>query len=60
MRLQLTPDRRKLIYGRLFVWGNQGAIMFAVEAYPQLKQIFEFIHRQDNHTLALREGSGSN
>ena len=59
VRLQMTRDHRKLTYGRKFTWGNQGAIMFAAEAYPQMKQIFEFIHRQDNHTLALRQGSAS-
>ncbi len=43
----------RLVYRRSFRFGDGGRILFPATAYPRIKQIFDFIHQQDNHIVTL-------
>lgn len=45
---------RRLVYRRSFRIGDGGNLLFPVRIYPEVKRTFDFVHRQDNHTLTLR------
>lgn len=56
--LQLSvKDGAVLVARRELVVGKQEAILFAVTAYPTLRQFFDAVHRSDSHTLVLRSKS---
>ena len=54
VKVVLTTDN-KLVYTRTFVFGNNSNILFPIEAYPQLKKIFDMVHEQDAQTVALKQ-----
>src|ERR1700678_546376 len=49
----MTKGTKELISERDLTFGKNGTIAFNVEAYPQLKRIFDEIHRRDDHTISL-------
>jgi hypothetical protein len=51
----VTKDGRTLIYKRNFFFGGGGNILFPVNAYPQLKNFFDMLNKQDNHTVTLKQ-----
>jgi hypothetical protein len=51
----VTNDQRTLIYKRNFFFGGGGTILFPVKSYPQLKNFFDVLNKQDNHTLTLKQ-----
>jgi len=51
----LTRGSRELFLARDFIFGKGGQILFNVETYPQLKTIFDEIHKRDNHTISLKQ-----
>ncbi|MGC4056012.1 MAG: hypothetical protein QM757_44965, partial [Paludibaculum sp.] len=54
-RIRTAPvDGRRLIYKRKFIWGTNKQILFPVEAYPNMKKIFDFVQEQDAYTIALK------
>ena len=55
VRLEVAPDGRTLLYHRNFVMGRNKMIIFPVALYPQLKNVFDSIHQQDDHSVLLRE-----
>jgi hypothetical protein len=44
----------ELVSKREFVFGRDGALNFAVEAYPTLKKAFDLIQTRDQHSLAMK------
>jgi hypothetical protein len=52
--LAVTPAKQ-LVYRRTFVFGREGAIMYPVAAYPNLKAVMDTIHQRDNHTITLKQ-----
>jgi hypothetical protein len=58
--LSVTSDGKKLVYKRAFYFGGGGSVLYPVESYPQLKIYFEALHKQDNHTIALKQTPASN
>lgn len=54
----LTPDRY-IVYGRNFIWGLGGNIMFPAKAYPQVKSVFDAVQKADDHMLTLIESEGA-
>ena len=59
----VTKDGKTLIYKRNFFFGGGGTILFPPQGYPQLKNYFDMLHKEDNHTITLKQGvatSGSN
>lgn len=53
----VTKDGRTLVYKRKFFFGGGGNIVFPVTSYPQLKNFFDILNKQDNHTITLRQAA---
>lgn len=53
LNIILSEDQRVLHLHRDFTFGGQNYLLFKVDNYPLLKQLFDSIHLSDNHTLAL-------
>jgi hypothetical protein len=53
----VTKDGRTLIYKRKFFFGGGGSIIFPVTSYPQVKNFFDILNKQDNHTITLRQAA---
>jgi hypothetical protein len=58
VKINLTPDG-KLIYARDFVFGENGTILFPKTSYGQFKGLFDFLKKQDDHVLTLREAGST-
>jgi hypothetical protein len=56
----VTKDGKTLIYKRNFFFGAGGNILFPVSTYPQLKAYFEQVHKEDGHTITLKQAATSN
>ena len=55
----VTKDGKTLIYKRSFFFGGDGNILFPVSSYNQLKTYFDNLHKQDNHTITLKQGAAT-
>lgn len=55
--MAVTKDGRILMYKRNFFFGGGGNILFPVSAYPQLKNFFDMLNKQDNHTITLKQAA---
>jgi hypothetical protein len=55
----ITKDGRTLIYKRKFFFGrgNGQPMLYPNTTYPALKQYFDVVHKQDGHTIALKQGA---
>ena len=58
--LAITSDGKTLIYNRSFFFGGGGSILFPVESYGPVKNYFDTLHKQDNHTVALKLAATTN
>ena len=55
----VSKDGKTLIYRRRFFFGAGGGITFDVSNYAQLKTYFEMVHKQDEHTITLKQGAAT-
>ena len=53
--LAAATDGSMLVYKRKFFFGGKDSILFPVNAYSSLKQFFDILHKQDNHSIALKQ-----
>ena len=55
----ITNDGRTLVYTRKFYFGQGGSagLLFPVNTYPALKQYFDSVNKQDEHTIALKQAA---
>lgn len=54
----ITQDGRTLIYTRKFYFGKgSSGLLFPVTTYPALKQYFDAVNKEDDHTIALKQGA---
>ena len=51
----MTRGAHELIADREFTFGRDGNILFGSDVYPQLKKIFDEVHRRDDHTISLKQ-----
>ncbi|HST51144.1 MAG TPA: hypothetical protein VLJ61_03965, partial [Pyrinomonadaceae bacterium] len=58
-RAMITKDGRTLIYERNFIFGQGGAgtLLFPTTTYPNLKAYFDQVHKEDNHTIILKQAA---
>ena len=54
-KISIGAKDRSIIYRRTLVWGKEGKLQYALEAYPTLKRAWDAIHERDQHTLTLRQ-----
>ena len=57
--LSISRDNRLLVYKRSFFFGGGGNVLFPVAAYPQLRNYFDMLNKQDTHTVALKQASSN-
>ena len=55
--LAVTTDNKKLVYKRAFFFGGGETIFFPVSSYPQLKNYFDAVSKEDNHSISLKQAS---
>jgi hypothetical protein len=58
-KLSVTSDGKTLIYTRNFFFGGGGNVLFPVDTYTPLKNYFDQLHKQDNHSIALKQGAAT-
>ena len=58
--LGVTPDGKLLRYKRNFFFGGNGALLYPVATYGQLKSYFDLVNKEDNHTISLKQTAASN
>jgi hypothetical protein len=58
--LAITSDGKTLVYKRTFFFGGAGSVLFPVETYQALKGFFDQLHKQDSHSVALKQAAASN
>lgn len=59
IKMAVTTDGHTLIYDRSFFFGGGGNILFPVRSYPVLKQLFDVINKNNNHTITLKQGAAT-
>ena len=55
--MQATSDGSLLIYKRNFFFGGDDTVLFPVTSYAPLKGYFDMLHKQDNHSIALKQAA---
>ncbi|HEX7770812.1 MAG TPA: transglutaminase-like domain-containing protein, partial [Pyrinomonadaceae bacterium] len=55
INMGVTKDQTQLIYDRTFFFGGGDVNLFPVETYSQIKQLFDEIHKADNHMITLKQ-----
>ncbi len=50
----LSKDKRVMVYSRK---ADFSGMLYQPDIYPQLKQIFDVIHENDNHTITFKQGA---
>jgi hypothetical protein len=61
-RAAVSQDKRTLVYTRKFHFNprnDSGMLVFPPDSYGQLKRYFDEVHRQDGHTISLKQASGA-
>jgi hypothetical protein len=53
--LMITRNPLTLVYERAFTLGGDGSILYEKDSYPTLKRIFDTVHQQDGHSVALKQ-----
>jgi hypothetical protein len=60
INMGVTKDETQLIYNSTFFFGGSDVNLFPVETYSQVKQLFDEIHKADNHMITLKQSTSSN
>jgi hypothetical protein len=60
INMGVTKDETQLIYNSTFFFGGSDVNLFPVETYSQVKQLFDEIHKADNHMITLKQTTSSN
>ncbi|MDQ3805911.1 MAG: DUF3857 and transglutaminase domain-containing protein [Acidobacteriota bacterium] len=61
-RAAVTKDGRTIVYSRKFFFNplnETGLVVFPTTSYPNLKQYFDQVHKQDGHTISLKQAAAS-
>ena len=51
----VTKDNATLVYNRTFFFGGNNSVLFGVQTYQPLKQLFDEIPKADNHMITLKQ-----
>jgi hypothetical protein len=55
----ISKDGKTLVYKRRFFFGGGGNIIFPVASYSSLKNLFDLINKEDNHTITLKQAAAT-
>jgi hypothetical protein len=55
INMGVTKDDKTLVYNRTFFFGGNNSVLFGVQTYQPLKQLFDAIHKADNHMITLKQ-----
>ena len=58
-QLFATQDGSFLVYKRSFFFGGGGSVLFPVASYGQVKKYFDMVHKQDSHSIALKQAASN-
>ena len=53
--LSASADGSLLVYKRNFYFGGGGSVLYPVESYSNVKNYFDLVHKQDSHSIALKQ-----
>ncbi len=53
--LAASDDGSLLVYKRNFFFGAGGSLLYPVESYVGVKGYFDAVHKQDSHSIALKQ-----
>ena len=53
--LAASKDGSLLVYKRSFFFGGGGGILYPVQSYTNVKTYFDTVHKQDSHSIALKQ-----
>jgi hypothetical protein len=63
VRIAVTDDKHTIFYKRAFFFGggaaDYGRLRFPLNSYTQLKEYFDIIHKEDNHTITLKQAAAT-
>lgn len=63
VQILTTKDQRTLVYKRSFFFGGGATgierLYYDASSYGQLKSYFEALHKQDNHTITLKQAAAT-
>jgi hypothetical protein len=57
IRIAVTGDGHTLILKRKFYFGGNDGILFPPTSYAPLRVLFEMVHKNDNHTITLKQNA---
>src|SRR5262249_15098598 len=60
INIGITKDERTLVYSRTFFFGGNSSIFSGIKPSEPLKQLFDQIHKADNHMITLKQAAPSN
>jgi len=60
VQMGITNDQSTLVYNRTFFFGNRDLLLFSVEKYDVIKQLFDEVNRADNHMITLKQTGSTN
>ena len=60
IKMGITKDEATLVYNRSFFFGNPDLLLFPVDRYDVIKQLFDEVNKADNHILALKQTGPAN
>lgn len=55
--MAVAADGKTLKYQRKFYFGDNNNILFPAQFYAPIKSMFEFFHKNDTHSLALKQNA---
>ena len=58
-RIAITKDGKMLVYQRSFFFCGGDVILFPVTSYEPLKNFFDRLNQEDNHTVTLKQAAAT-
>lgn len=59
VKISAASDNSLLMLKRHFFFGGGGALYFPAANYPQVRNVFDAIHKSDAHTITLKQAVGA-
>ena len=58
-KIDMRSDGHELFYDRNFFFGGGSNILFPVSGYASIKQLFDMLSQNDEHTITLKQATGN-